>query len=135
MNHAIPELDKNGLRKFGLTTGAIVAALFGLLLPWLFEHSIPTWPWVVAGVLVTLALAAPTTLRPVYKVWMKVGNVLGWINTRIILAILFYLLIVPVGILMRVLGKDPMRRSINPDADTYRVPSKPPPKRHLERPF
>jgi len=135
MNHEIPELDKNGLRKFGLTTGAIVATLFGLLLPWLFDYSIPIWPWVVAGVLATLALATPTMLRPVYKTWMKVGNVLGWINSRIILAILFYLLIVPVGILMRVLGKDPMRRSLNPDADTYRVPSKPPPKQHLERPF
>lgn len=135
MNHEIPELDENGLRKFGLTTGAIIAVLFGLLLPWLFDHSIPIWPWVIAGVLALVALSAPTALRPVYRIWMKIGIALGWINSRIILGILFYVLVLPVGMVMRALGKDPMRRSLDPAAGSYRVPSKPHPKQHLERPF
>ena len=44
----IPELDRAGLRKFGLTTGAIVALLFGLFLPWLFDFGLPRWPWMLA---------------------------------------------------------------------------------------
>jgi hypothetical protein len=43
----IPELDKAGLRRFGLTTGIIVAVLFGIVLPWVFNLGWPTWPWMV----------------------------------------------------------------------------------------
>ena len=44
--HTIPELDRTGLREFGIVTGGIVAVLFGLLFPWLLERSFPLWPWV-----------------------------------------------------------------------------------------
>ena len=47
----IPELDAAGLRRFALVTGAILAVLFGVLLPWLFGFGFPLWPWIVAGVL------------------------------------------------------------------------------------
>ncbi len=47
----IPELDRQGLRQFALSTGAIVAVLFGLFFPWLLDVNFPIWPWVVAGVL------------------------------------------------------------------------------------
>jgi hypothetical protein len=67
----IPELDARGLRKFGLTTGAIVAVLFGALIPWAFGLHYPKWPWVLAGVLGLWALAAPATLHPVYLGWMR----------------------------------------------------------------
>ena len=63
----IPELDRPGLRRFGLTTGAIVAALFGVLLPYLFDHAWPRWPWVIAAILITWATVAPGTLRLVYR--------------------------------------------------------------------
>lgn len=42
--HEIPELDRKGLRQFGLVTGGIVAGLFGLLFPWLLERALPLWP-------------------------------------------------------------------------------------------
>ena len=48
----IPELDRSGLRKFGITTGAMVVALFGLLFPWLLEVDYPRWPWVLLLVVV-----------------------------------------------------------------------------------
>jgi hypothetical protein len=44
MLSAIPELDRRGLRSFGLATGLTVGALFGLALPWLLEHDVPIWP-------------------------------------------------------------------------------------------
>jgi len=130
----IPEPDKKGLRSFGLTTGAILIALFGLFLPWLFEHAFPVWPWVVAGVLAVWALTVPLTLRPVYRGWMVVGHVLGWVNTRIILGILFYLVFLPAGLLMRALGKDPMARRFTADR-SYRVQSAEHPRDQFERPY
>jgi hypothetical protein len=135
VTHDIPQLDRAGLRKFGLTTGGIVAALFGLLLPWIFDRSLPLWPWIVCGILAALAVAAPTALGPIYRGWMKIGNVLGWINTRIILALLFFVVLFPVGLLRRLFGRDPMHRKLDAHADSYRVPSTPQLPKNLERPF
>ena len=81
----IPELDRSGLRKFGLTTAAIVALLFGLLLPWLFGRGYPLWPWFLSGLLFVWALALPAGLAPVYKGWMKVGMALAGLLTGVML--------------------------------------------------
>ncbi len=68
VSHVNPELDRKGLRSFGITTGAIVAVLFGLFFPWLLGHAMPLWPWVLFGTLAGWALVAPASLRPVYRV-------------------------------------------------------------------
>ena len=127
--------DSQELRRFGLTTGALIAVLFGLLLPWLFHRPFHGWPWMVAFILSGWALLLPASLGPVYRVWMAIGHGLGWINSRIILGIMFYVLILPIGFIMRLLGKDPMQRRFDKQAASYRVPSKNLPKNHLERPF
>ncbi len=123
------------LRKFGLVTGAIVSALFGLLLPWIFDYSWPLWPWIVAGISGLWGLVHPDSLFVIYRYWLKFGHVAGWINTRIILAIMFYLVFFPAGILMRLLGKDPMARKLNSTANSYRITSEPVEKDHIERPY
>ncbi len=127
--------DKKELRNFGFITGGLTPAFFGLLLPWLFGHNFPRWPWIVAVVLVAWALVLPMSLKPVYRVWMTIGLCLGWINTRIILSIMFYLIILPVGAVMRLAGKDPMARSINREQKSYRVKSIVPDKKHVEKPY
>lgn len=128
-------LDKQYLRKFGLTTAAITAVLFGLFLPWLFSHDLPKWPWIIAGVLLIWALILPTTLKPIYQVWMKIGHVLGWINTRIILSILFYLLFMPIGFIMRLLGKDPLKRSLSRDKKSYKTMVDNKDNQHMDHPY
>ncbi|MCP4698387.1 MAG: sxtJ [Gammaproteobacteria bacterium] len=128
-------LDKKGLRNFGLTTGGIIAVLFGLFFPWLLERAIPLWPWIACGILAAWALAAPGTLGSVYRGWMAVGHALGWINTRIILGFVFYLVVLPIGLLMRIAGKDPLSRKLDKNAESYRIQSTNQPKNHLERPF
>lgn len=135
MHAAIEKLDAKGYRKFGLTTGAIVIVLFGLAIPWLFSLNYPKWPWILAGVLGVWALLAPTTLRPVYAGWMKFGHVMNWINTRLILGILFYGIFLPTGAVMRLFGKDPMRRKLDKTVTSYRVPSHREPKNNVERPY
>lgn len=136
LSSEIPTLDRLGLRNFGLTTGAIVIVLFGLLVPWIFSYSLPLWPWILALVLAALAVTVPMTLNPVYKVWMKFGLVLGFINTRIILFLLFYVIFFPTGLIMKVIRFDPMARKLARGKEgSYRVVSKERNKDHFERPY
>ena len=135
LNQRSEQPGKKELREFGLVTGAIVVALFGLLLPWLFDKALPLWPWVLAAVLWAWALLFPASLAPVYRGWLAFGHVLGWINIRIILGIMFYLMFLPVGLVLRLFGKDPMARKIDKSLDTYRVTHVRPKKDHVERPY
>lgn len=133
-SHEIKELDRKGLREFALTTAAIVAALFGLFFPWLLERPIPRWPWVIAGVLLVWGLAAPGSLRPVYRGWMHFGLLLSKITTPIIMGIVFFIVITPMGLARRLAGKDALARHFE-QTGTYRVPSHKSPVRNLEKPF
>ena len=133
--HTIPELDRKGLREFGLVTGGILAGLFGLFFPWLLEFNFPVWPWVVGGVLGLWALLAPMSLRPVYYWWMRLALLLSRITTPIILGIVFYLVFLPVALVMKLLGHDPMARRFDESAESYRVPSHKAPRDQLEKPF
>ena len=133
--HTIPDLDRKGLRSFGLTTGVIVAGLFGLFFPWLLEFATPLWPWVLCGVLVLWALVAPVTLRPVYKAWMRFGLLMSRVTTPLILGIVFYGLITPVAFVLSLLKKDPMSRKLDSRLDSYRVKSRLLKKQNLEKPF
>ncbi|MGK7877325.1 MAG: SxtJ family membrane protein [Xenococcaceae cyanobacterium] len=131
----IPKLNRKELRDFGLLTGAIVAILFGLVLPWLRGHSLPQIPWIIAAILWFFAVLAPATLKPVYQVWMRIGLVLGWVNTRIILGIVFYGLIMPMGAIMRLFNRDPMARKFEVELQTYRLPSLKKTRASMEKPY
>lgn len=134
MDHEIKDLDRKGLREFGLTTGGIIAVLFGLFVPWVFERPIPRWPWVIAGVLAAWGLVAPMSLQPVYRGWMKFGLLLSKVTTPIIMGIVFYLVVTPMGIVRRLTGNDSLARRFDGSA-SYRVPSPKPPAKNLEKPF
>ena len=133
--HEIKDPDIKELREFGFVTGGIVAGLFGLLLPWLLEASYPVWPWVVGGVLALWGLAAPGTLKPVYRGWMKFGLFMGKIMTPLILGIVFFLMFMPVGLVMRMFGRDPMARRMDSASESFRVSSSEAQKQSMERPF
>lgn len=127
--------DRKMLRSFGLLFGAMVAGLFGLLFPWLSGSGLPHWPWLAGGGVVFWALLAPLTLRPLYRNWMRLATVLSRITTPILLGSVFFLVITPMALVMRLLGRDPMARRFDEAANTYRVPSRQAPKQHMERPF
>lgn len=130
----IPELDRPGLRRFGLTTGAIVAALFGVLLPYLFDHAWPRWPWVIAAILIAWATVAPGTLRLVYRGWMRIGLLIGKIMTPVILTLVYVIAVIPTAMILRISGKDLLHRDFD-DSPSYRVESKEPSIDNLEKPF
>jgi Saxitoxin biosynthesis operon protein SxtJ len=122
------------LRTFGLVLGALFAAFFGLW-PFLRHRGSPTWPWIVAGVLWLFALIWPAALSYLYRGWTRLGLALGWFNTRIILTLLFAISIVPVGLLMRLFGRDRMARKLDPRSASYRVPSRQRPDKDMEHPY
>lgn len=130
---AVP--TKQELRNFGLLLGAVIALIFGVAVPWLWGAASPVWPWPVAATLAALALVVPPALKPVYTVWMRIGHVLNWLVSRVALALVYYVVVVPMGLLMRAFTQDPMRRRFEPQAKTYRVPTPAPERKHLERPF
>jgi hypothetical protein len=135
-HHDIPTLDRKGLRHFGIVTGAMFVALFGLLFPWLLNlDGFPVWPWVVFGVLSTFALVGPELLRPVHYWWMRLALLLSRITTPLILGIIYFLLFTPMALAMRVLGKDPMRRNLDGEEATYRIKNVSRDPVDLEKPF
>ena len=127
--------NKTEMRKFGLMMGAVIAILFGLLLPWLFAHAYPVWPWIIAGIFWLAAAVMPASLKPVHSGWLRFGHALGWINTRIILGLMFYTVFLFVSLIMRLVGKDPMSRTFDKNLNSYRVPSQVRERDHLEKPF
>lgn len=133
--HSIPELDRQGLRKFGITTGAIVAGLFGIFFPWLLNAGFVLWPWVLSGLLALMGIVAPMSLRPVYQTWMRFGLFMSRFTTPLIMGLVFFVVITPVALVMKLLGKDPMRRKLAQDQTTYRVDSSKAARETIERPF
>ena len=89
----------------------------------------------LAVALVVPALVAPRMLAPVHRAWMALGDWLGWVNTRLVLGLIFFGVVTPTGLVLRLAGRDPMRRAFDPDAVTYRVLRKPRPGAHMTRQF
>ncbi len=107
--HTHLQPTKKELRQFGFIMGLMIVLLFVIFFPWLFTYDVPRWPGVAAGILWTVALIFPMGLKLIYLGWMKFAFVLGWINTRLILGLMFYLILTPIGLLMRMLGKKPIK--------------------------
>ena len=129
------EVTNKDLRSFGLVFSSGLVLIFGLFFPWVFERHWPLWPWIVAGIMLLPALAMPVLLTPVYKIWMKIGHVLGWINTRIILGLIYFIVFAPISIILFLLRKDPMKRTLDADAVSYRIESIKAPRNRMENPF
>lgn len=126
--------ETNQLRNFGLMVGGILL-IIGLWPALLRSEDPPGLVAVLGGLLVVLGLGLPKVLGPVYRVWMILGHALGWVNTRILLGIVFYGLLTPMGLIMRLFGKDSMRRQFVQEAHTYRIVRRPRPHSHIMRQF
>jgi len=106
-------LEKKQLREFGLLIGFGFPILMGWLFPLMLGHEFKIWTlWIgVPGFI--LGLVAPNLLFYPYKAWMKIGLLLGWINSKIILGLVFLFILQPIALIMRILGYDPLRKKKN----------------------
>jgi hypothetical protein len=113
---------KKELRVFGLC-----ALAFLTLVGWIVFRrtgSIPAGATVAGAGLVcaALALTVPQALRPLWVVLMVVNYPIGWVVTHVVMALIFYLVVTPVGVIMRLTGRDPMERGFDRAAKTYWKP-------------
>jgi len=109
--------SKKDLRKFGLTVG-IVLATIGVIL-YYFEKSSAIYFAVIGGLLILFGALFPNILKPLNRVWMSLAIILGFIMSRVILTILFYFVLTPIGILAKLVGKKFMTLKYDKSAETY----------------
>ena len=120
------------LRRFGLALGAALLALFEAL-PLLRHRPVHQWPWLAGGGLLALGLLAPRSLALVHHGWTRLGQALGWINLRIILTAIFFLLLMPIGLVRRLLGLSELDRASR--EGSYRKTSTVPARDQMEHPY
>ena len=95
--------ERSDLRKFGITIGVILLIIAGFLF-WKEKESFQIL--LTFGLtLCILGIAIPFILKPIYWVWMIFATILGWIMTRVILSLLFYIIFTPIGLIPRFFGK------------------------------
>ena len=109
--------SRKEVRKFGVMFAVICIAVAGYQI---YRQS-HLWPWFAGGAAFFLGtgLFGYPLLRPVYIGWMNFAFVLGWINTRVLLGVFFYLIITPIGLAMRLFRRDILDQKIDPSAKSY----------------
>lgn len=110
------------------TFGLVIAGAFLVIaaLPLLHAESPRWWALVVSAIFSGTALLKPVLLSRLNRLWMKLGVLLGKVISPITLGVLFYGVLTPVGALMRLTGKDPLRLKLDADADSYWITREPP---------
>jgi hypothetical protein len=122
------------LRTFGLTLGALVVAFFGGL-PFLRHREVFLWPWIVALLLWSGAIISPRALAWPHWLCSRLAEGLGWVNTRVILGAIFFLIVTPFSIVTRACGRDQLRRCFEPLRETYAVASSKRTRESMEKPY
>ena len=110
---------KKKLRDFGLLLGFGFPILIGWIIPGISGHLFRIWTLWIGIPFLILGILRPNLLFLPYNLWMKLGHILGWVNSRIILGIIFLLVVQPIALIMRTFGYDPLRKRTN-QKKTYR---------------
>lgn len=117
-----------------------ILALLFLVLPGaigayylLWKGSWSGYWWIAAGVCLSISRLIVPLFRVIYRLWISLSVILGYFISRIVLTIIFFLVITPTGLLMRLVGKDPMERKRDPNAPSYWAPREEPHPTTIER--
>tara|TARA_Y100000739_G_C20442759_1_gene388637 strand:- start:139 stop:531 length:393 start_codon:yes stop_codon:yes gene_type:complete len=112
-------ITKKILRDFGIVFGLLFPFIIGFLIPLIFGHSIRVWTFFVGILFLFFSFLYPRFLFYPYKIWMFIGNILGFINSHLILGMVFICVLQPIAFLMKLIGYDPLRQK-NRKSLTYR---------------
>ena len=109
--------EKSDLRNFGITVGIILLVISGFLF-WKEKESFQIF--LAIGIILFLtAIALPSVLKPVYWIWMIFAIILGWIMTRVILSLLFYVVFTSIGLTLRFFGKQFLELRLDKSKESY----------------
>ena len=111
--------SKKILREFGILIGFGIPLFFGWLIPLISGHGFRFWSLFIGIIFICFGVFIPSLLFYPYKAWMAIGKYLGWINSHIILGLVFIIILQPIAIFMRFLGYDPLKK-INKNCISYR---------------
>lgn len=111
------------LRSFGWVVGVAFVVFWLILwgpLPYLIGKG-GNFPvlWIIGAVLAVLGTVAPIVLKPLYYAWMSLALTLGFVMTRVILTIFFFVVLTPVGLVFRIIGRDALARKLDRGAESY----------------
>lgn len=114
------------------TFGFVFSAVFAIVALWpLIGGGGPRiWALVVAASFLALSLIRPRLLHPLNLVWFRFGMLLHRVVSPLVLGLMFFVSVTPIALIMRLLGKDPLRLKFDPDTESYwldRVPAGPAP--------
>tara|TARA_B100000941_G_C28073635_1_gene335271 strand:- start:2 stop:394 length:393 start_codon:yes stop_codon:yes gene_type:complete len=112
-------ISKKRLREFGILIGFGFPLLIGWLVPALTGHGFREWTLWVGFLGLISGITFPRALYYPYKFWMKLGLTLGWVNSRIIFGLVFIIVLLPISVVMRLIGYDPLRTKLK-ELKTYR---------------
>ena len=104
-------------RKFGYVVAG--ALLFITAFQYVFKHKQDVFLFSIAFILLLFTLIKPVWLTPLRIVWDKIGHILGIINTYVLLTVFYVLILTPLGLLMRLFGKDILKLKHPPAQSTY----------------
>lgn len=107
------KITNKELKAFGLLMTWAFPLFIGIIAPWLLGKGLQWWSLWVSLFFISFAFLAPKVIYIPYKVWMFIGGIMGFINTRIILGLTFYLLIFPIGLTLRFLNKLQFKKQNN----------------------
>ena len=102
-------ISKKQLREFGFVIGFGFPILIGWIIPTFGGHTFRGWTLWIAIPFLIIGILKPSLLFYPYEVWMKLGLALGWINSRIILGLVFLIILQPIALIMKIIGYDPLR--------------------------
>ena len=103
-------ISKKQLREFGFLIGLGFPILIGFIIPAFGGHAFRAWTLFVGLPSFILGILKPSLLFYPYKAWMKLGLALGWINSRIILGLIYFIVLLPISLIMKIFGYDPLRK-------------------------
>lgn len=115
----VKKSDKKELRKFALTI-SIALGVFGGLIFWR-KGQAGLILLAIGAVIFLVGLVWPKSLALLYKGWMALALGLGFVMSHIILAVVYYIVLTPIGFFMRILGKDPLALRFDPKTDSFWV--------------
>lgn len=116
------EVNKKRIRDFGLVMLVVLSFIIPAFLSWRNDWEISTVSWMlftIGVVLFLFSLVRPLLLTPVYKAWMGLAIILGLFMTKVIISLVFYLIMTPIGIGRRLLVKDPLGIQQNKQIESY----------------
>jgi hypothetical protein len=119
IKHTLRGAGRSDYRKLGVSFGILLLLIAGYC--WYREFASTLYVILAGILLILMGILLPNLLKPLYNGWMSLALAIGYLMSRILLTLIFYLVFTPVGLMMRLLKKDPLERKADPSAESYWV--------------